>query len=272
MPDLLTVVIPNFNNGRYLSQCIKSVMSQTYRPLEVIVVDDCSSDDSKQILDELCFEYDNLCVIYQGKNCGVSTARNLGIKYATGKYITMLDSDDFYINKSKLENEMRLASSEACLAYSKIVRVDECGNRSKLQFLGDNQYLQGDIRAKTMLCKNMNTIPRDYIVPKSLYGEVGGYNPEMKLYEDLDILLRLLSKVEAKCTLDEGTAYRRVTGGLSSKPQLYKIRVRWNLCWKNRKMVPPKERWGLYCGLLWLRAEQEIKSIVKRLIFYGKNT
>lgn len=271
MQDLLTVVIPNYNNSKYLSQCVKSVMNQTYHPLEVIVVDDCSTDNSKKILDGLCAEYPNLRVVYQSKNCGVSTARNVGIECASGEYITTLDSDDYYINDCKLENEMRLAASKKCLAYSKIVRVDEQGERGKLQFLKDDQYLQGDIRVQTMLCKNMNTIPRDYVVPKSLYSTVGGYNQEMKIYEDLDILLRLLSKVEARCTFEEGTAYRQVKGGLSSKPQLYKMRVRWKLCWRYRTMVPSKEHIRAVFGLLWLRAEQEAKILVKRLISYEKN-
>lgn len=271
MSDLLTVIIPNYNNGKYLQQCIESVMSQTYRPIEVIVVDDCSNDDSKYILDALCAEYSNLYVVYQSRNGGVSVARNVGIKCASGKYLTTLDSDDFYINKCKLENEMHLAVSESCLAYSKIVRVDENGVRTRLQFLENERYLEGDIRCQSMLCKNMNTIPRDYIVPKSLYDEIGLYNPEMKLYEDLDVLIRLLTKVEAKCTFEEGTAYRQVQGGLSSRPTLYKIRFRWNLCWRNRKKVQPRERWILLWGLLWLRAEQEVKSMIKGLLSHEKN-
>lgn len=92
--DLISVVVPVYNVELYLAQCINSILSQTYKNLEIILIDDGSTDSSPQICDEFALEDGRIKVIHQ-KNGGLSDARNTGISLCTGKYIAFIDSDDF---------------------------------------------------------------------------------------------------------------------------------------------------------------------------------
>ena len=91
--DLISVVIPIFNAEKYLKDCILSVLKQTYSNLEIILVNDGSTDTSLLICNEFC-ELDTRIRCINQKNAGVSVARNNGKKNATGKYIIFVDSDD----------------------------------------------------------------------------------------------------------------------------------------------------------------------------------
>ena len=94
MYDLISVVIPVYNVEKYLEKCLDSVVEQTYRNLEIILVDDGSTDNSGAICDRYAQKDSRVVVIHQ-KNGGLSKARNVGIDTATGKYISFIDSDDY---------------------------------------------------------------------------------------------------------------------------------------------------------------------------------
>lgn len=91
---LVTVIIPTFNSSRYLEECLKSVCDQTYRNLEIIIIDDGSSDGTQDICRNFANSDSRIKLILQDHR-GVSAARNNGIKSASGQYITFLDSDDY---------------------------------------------------------------------------------------------------------------------------------------------------------------------------------
>lgn len=90
---LVSVVIPVYKTEKYLQKCVLSVLSQTYAPLEIILVDDGSPDGAPAMCDALAAEHENVAVVHK-ENGGLSSARNAGIEKATGKYIVFLDSDD----------------------------------------------------------------------------------------------------------------------------------------------------------------------------------
>ena len=91
--DLVSVVIPVYNVKKYLRRCVKGVLAQTYKNLEIILVDDGSTDGSSQLCDEL-FKEDERIVVFHKQNGGLSSARNYGVRAANGDYITFVDSDD----------------------------------------------------------------------------------------------------------------------------------------------------------------------------------
>lgn len=93
--DTVTIVIPVYNAEAYIEKCIKSVIAQTYGNWELILVDDGSTDRSSTICDGYV-KTDVRIKVYHNKNCGVSSARNYGIDHSSGKWITFLDSDDYY--------------------------------------------------------------------------------------------------------------------------------------------------------------------------------
>ncbi|MCI9173371.1 MAG: glycosyltransferase family 2 protein [Lachnospiraceae bacterium] len=92
--DKITVIVPVYNVEKYLGDCLESVTGQTYRNLEIILVDDGSTDRSGQICDEYAQIDHRICVIHKS-NGGLSDARNAGLEVSSGKYITFVDSDDY---------------------------------------------------------------------------------------------------------------------------------------------------------------------------------
>jgi len=96
MPPIVSVVIPVFNVENYLEKCLDSVIGQAYKKIEIIAINDGSTDRSPEILESYKNRFPNMKVIHQG-NSGISEARNRGIEVAEGKYIYFLDSDDYIL-------------------------------------------------------------------------------------------------------------------------------------------------------------------------------
>ncbi len=109
---LISVIIPVYNTGKYLYKCIDSVLNQTYSNLQIIIVDDGSTDDSPNVCDEYA-QIDNRIIVIHKQNEGVSIARNTGINIATGDYFYFPDSDD-YIELDTFEYLLRLVKLHQC--------------------------------------------------------------------------------------------------------------------------------------------------------------
>ena len=98
----ISIIIPMYNVENYIAECLDSILNQNIKEIEVIIIDDGSTDNSNNIAQEYCDKYP-FFIMYKQKNSGQSIARNLGIKKARGEYLFFLDSDD-YIEKNSLEN------------------------------------------------------------------------------------------------------------------------------------------------------------------------
>ena len=103
---LISVVVPIFNVQDYLRECIDSILGQTYKNIEIILVDDGSNDDCPQICDEYKLKDERISVIHK-ENGGLSDARNKGLEFSTGEYICFIDSDD-YIDCKFIEKLFKL--------------------------------------------------------------------------------------------------------------------------------------------------------------------
>jgi len=107
--ELISVIIPCYNTEKYLKKCLDSIINQSYKNIEVILIDDGSTDNTGEICDEYS-KVDNRIKVFHIKNCGVSHARNLGIKKARGYYVTFIDSDD-YIDETMYEEMIATTSN-----------------------------------------------------------------------------------------------------------------------------------------------------------------
>ena len=217
MKPPLSIITPNYNNEMYLKDCFDGIVKQTYRPIEVVIVDDCSSDNSRDIILEYVNSYPWMKSIFLKENKGVSNARNAGAKKSSGEYITFLDSDDYYINEKKLELEMNVLLQQGKMekaAFSQLKAVDKEGN--PLWMYHTKKYFDGHKLKKDILCKADIQFPRDYCYKKELFISLGGYKKGMNLYEDTEFLLRLADRCEFVCTNQLGSAYRITNQGLSS--------------------------------------------------------
>ena len=126
---LVSVVIPVYNGERFISQAIDSVLCQTYKNIEIIVVDDGSTDNTLQIL-ETYKHLDNVTAIFHEGcvNKGVSSSRQLGVKSATGEYIAFLDADDIFMpRKTEIQVALLTKDPGAVLCHSAIEPICEDG-------------------------------------------------------------------------------------------------------------------------------------------------
>ncbi|MCR5753326.1 MAG: glycosyltransferase [Acetatifactor sp.] len=110
MEDLISIIVPVYNVEKYLKRCVESLINQTYRELEIILVDDGSKDDSGSICEEYARKDNRIRVIHQ-RNGGLSCARNTGIENATGEYLLFVDSDD-YISLKMCETLLNIIRQE----------------------------------------------------------------------------------------------------------------------------------------------------------------
>lgn len=143
----ISIIIPVYNVEKYLKTCLDSVINQTYQNLEIILVDDGSTDNSGKI----CEEYkraDSRIIVIHKKNEGLSMARNNGLDIASGEYISFIDSDD-YISKNMMETLYnRLLKTQSDMAVCSIQYVDDTGknlcSKAKFNFndivLGQNEF------------------------------------------------------------------------------------------------------------------------------------
>lgn len=131
--DLISIIVPIYNVEKYLVKCIDSLVNQTYKNIEIILVDDGATDNSGKMADEIS-KKDKRIIVYHKKNGGLSDARNYGIEKAKGKYICFVDSDDF-VNKDYIYTLYDLIIKSKCqisvIGYEKIynyedIADDEC--------------------------------------------------------------------------------------------------------------------------------------------------
>jgi len=243
---LLSLIIPNYNNERYLRECLGSVLSQTLIPDEIIIADDASKDNSVNIIKEYEKKYDFVKGIYNKANLGVSLNRHNAILSARSEYITTLDSDDYYYNRKKLENEMELINyykkkyQKEIIPYSNVKIVDISG-KDIGNFFNKNNTMEGNIFF-TVVSRNNSRLPNNFIMKKQQYLNTGGYDPTLYIYEDWDLKIRLAKKYEFYYTNEMGMARRKTKEGLSSAN--YRIHIKYlnKVFIKNIKSINKRDR------------------------------
>ena len=142
MCKLVTIIIPVYNVEKYLDECIQSVINQTYKNLEILLVDDGSTDSSPDICSKYSMQ-DNRIRIITKKNGGIASARNKGIEKASGEYVYFLDSDD-YIKETAIEeliNYMQNNDLDLCYFSADVLLDDDNLNWNKKIYTKNNHYI-----------------------------------------------------------------------------------------------------------------------------------
>lgn len=136
MNKMISIIVPVYNAEKYLDRCINSIIEQTYQNLELILVDDGSTDRSNKICNTWISKDDRIKYYYQ-KNGGVSSARNLGLMYANGKYIAFVDADD-YLHHAFAESMIeKLSNSNADIIFCERKNLYSSG---KIEITGTNSH------------------------------------------------------------------------------------------------------------------------------------
>ena len=182
----ISVVIPSYNRKDFLKRSIDSAINQTKKPLEIIVVDDGSTDGTETMIKS---DYDFVKFIKQ-KNKGVSAARNIGIKVSIGEWICFLDSDDEW-KKDKLEKQINAMKSNP--GY-KFFHSNEIWIKNGIRINQKKKHKKygGDIFDK---CLDMCRIsPSSVMIDKTVFDEVGNFNENLVVCEDYELWLRICDK------------------------------------------------------------------------------
>lgn len=189
MQPLISIVIPIYNVALYLERCLESVCSQTYQNLEIILVDDGSTDNSRHICDEYAARDNRINVIHK-ENGGLSEARNVGIDIFKGEYITFIDSDDFVHNGYIQRLYDLLIGGEADISVIGQQKFSSSNEIKEHEKDSNIKYFTGiSAIADMWYQKNILTSAWGKLYNKSLFHEIR--YPVGKLYEDLATTYRL---------------------------------------------------------------------------------
>lgn len=131
MEDLVSIITPTYNCGKYISETIESVINQSYKNWEMIIIDDCSTDNTKDVVEKYKKNYSNIIYKVLDNNSGAAIARNTALKMAKGKYIAFLDSDDLW-DSGKLEKQINfMKKNNYYFTYTNYEEIDENSNTLK---------------------------------------------------------------------------------------------------------------------------------------------
>jgi len=227
---LISIVIPIYKTEAYLHECIDSVLSQSYKNVEIILVDDGSPDRCPQICDEYAARFNSIQVIHK-KNGGLSDARNFGLRKATGDYIIFLDSDDYWNDPVALHTVVEVITTHQQTDIVLFNRVYMEGNKATLRKTFDVQCINGKNKIDILryLIRNdilivsacLKFVRRSLIIDNDIEFEKG------RLSEDYDWSLNIFIKCEHIRAIDNSFyAYRVRPGSIThsvSTKHLYDI-------------------------------------------------
>jgi glycosyltransferase involved in cell wall biosynthesis len=236
MPNV-SVCIPTYNREKLLKQTLDSVFAQTYKDFEVVIVDDGSTDGTKQMLERNGYKVR----YHRQENSGDAAARNKLIELAQGRYITFLDSDDLLFGDSLEQMVAAMpANSDETIVYGAYTAIDEFGNNLYRR----EKKLYGG-RITQYLFENILIHSCGSLFPKKVLIEAGGFNTSFPVCSDYDLWLRLSLKYDF-VALQEPVFKRRRHGGNLSQPSFrnryteYEVLRRFYLDGGGKEKIPFK--------------------------------
>ncbi len=211
---LISVCIINYNQGRFFADALNSYLSQNYNPLELIVIDDCSTDNSVEIINNLLKEKNvKANFIVNPVNCGICKNMNLAISLSKGKYFSVVASDDYFgpTRYEKLINASKQVDESYKLFYSNCNMVDVAGKLITTNFFNycrpDLSIKEGDIFHELL---KGNFIPSiALLIRKDVFNDVGLFDESLHL-EDFDMWLRIANRYKIGYVEDDEVFYRQV--------------------------------------------------------------
>lgn len=218
MEDLISIITPTYNCGMYISETIQSVIKQTYKNWEMIIVDDCSTDNTKEVVEEFKNKCSNIIYKALEQQSGAATARNLALKIAKGKYIAFLDSDDIWMPE-KLEKQLKfMKNNNYYFTYTNYEEIDENSNRLNKMITGPKKITKAGMY--------------NYCWPGCLtvmydVEKVGLIQIEnIKKNNDYALWLKVIKKENCYLLAENLAMYRKRAGSISNHS--YKSLVKWH--------------------------------------------
>ena len=208
---MISVIIPTYNSDKYICEALDSVLLQTYSDYEIIVIDDGSTDTTREVIENRF----RTVRYYYVENNGVSAARNLGISMAQGELIAFLDADDKWLPE-KLEKQAALFDKNDTLgmAFTENCFFDEQGILSKKAYKRE-RLMRGDIVKNIFM--NSYVVTSTVMVRKRVFDTVGLFEEDMVVAEDDNMWMRIGMKFGVELLDEPMLMYRITEGSLSRK-------------------------------------------------------
>lgn len=198
----VSVIVSIYNTSAFLDRCLYSIVNQTLKDIEIILINDGSTGDSKIIIDKYMSEYKNIILIDK-KIEGLGKARNAGIKKATGEYITFVDSDD-YIKENMMEVFYEYAKKNSLdMVTSTYYKVK---NNKEILWKAP-KYKMGNVKTSPNIILSIEYAPWAKLYKRSIVIENNIFFEENKKYEDMSFVCKCLLKSKLVGQLPEGYYY-----------------------------------------------------------------
>ncbi len=201
---MISVIMPVYNGGVFLIQAVNSILNQTFHDFELIIINDCSTDGTQQVIEHLKLKDNRILLINNKARSGPSKSANLGIAIAKGTYIARMDADDIS-HPLRFEKQISYLNDHHDIGIlgTNGYYIDEKNNKIKSL----NHY-SGDLEIRWGLLFNSQFLHSSIILKKSLLSLVGGYREDLFYAEDYDLFSRLL-KYAKYANLRERLVYWR---------------------------------------------------------------
>ncbi|WP_320047856.1 glycosyltransferase family 2 protein [uncultured Ilyobacter sp.] len=228
MNKLISIITPLYNSERFIESTIKSVISQSYKNWEMIVVDDCSTDKGADRVNKYSQKDHRIKLIRLPQNSGGALARNKAIEEAKGKYIAFLDSDDLW-HPEKLEKQVKfMEENNYDFTYTWYEKMDEDGN------LINEIVKSKDKMDYSELLKSNQIGCLTAIYNQKKLGKI--YMPLIKKRQDYALWLQVLKKTKYGYCLKENLAQYRLVNGSVSSNKINLIKFNWKLFYEIEKL------------------------------------
>jgi glycosyltransferase involved in cell wall biosynthesis len=217
MKNKISVIIPVYNGEKTIKQTLESVLNQTLFDLEIIVINDGSTDKTKEIVNSIC---DSRLQIFSYKNAGLSASRNRGLFQAIGEFVAFIDADDLW-TPDKLESQFKALqeNQQAAVAYSWTDYIDTEG-----KFIKSGKYptATGNIYSKLLL-SNILENGSNPLIRKQAFDTVGNFDESLTAAEDWDMWLRLASHYEFVLVPKAQILYRVSANSMSTNLKIQEV-------------------------------------------------
>ena len=205
----VSVIVPVYNTEKYLRRCLDTLVNQTLQDLEIVLINDGSTDGSPVILQEYAEKYPDKIVLLEKENGGQATARNLGIRKCTGTYVGFVDSDD-YVDLTMFETLLLTAEQNECdmvECHYHYVEETERGSRELATRGNIRQYKnQKDMFINPMTC------PWNKLIKRELLLQEGLEFPEGLIYEDTAFCIKVIPYIKKEIYVDKPLIYYILRG------------------------------------------------------------
>lgn len=251
---LVSIITPTYNCGEYIAKTIESVIAQTFTNWEMIIVDDCSTDDTCRIVLDYFSKDSRIKYFCLETNSGAAVARNTALQMANGRWIAFLDSDDLW-EPTKLERQIAfMKDNDYAFSYHDYIEIDEYGNELGIYVSGKRRVSKLDMFA----CCWPGCLSVIYDAKKIGLIQIG----DVKRNNDTAMWLQIIRKADCYLLKESLARYRRRKNSITPKPL-------WKRIWAHYPLFRVAEKMNPIAATFWVFMNL-VGNMYKKIVYITK--